>query len=95
MKTLLLTILAMPVVGLTGAAIVVKIAKRYWPPEKFGPMCEVGGVFVSTMGRSKLGRFFYEGIETYVQACLRVAHERFDIGLDKDDKKRKEASNAK
>jgi len=81
--------------SLGGAAfatkVALKLAIKYWPPKKFRPIGRKIGIIVSTAGRSKIGKLFWEGIETYGQLSGDEFHDGVNEGLDLDDKKRQEA----
>ena len=70
-----------------GAGIVVAIILRIIPNKKLEAMCFSAGQAVSSFGRSKWGKPFWEPIESFFANSLGVALNAFLLGLDEDDDK--------
>lgn len=79
-----------------GAMVILGIATKFVPNRKIeettGPFLETLGRSLSSKGRSKFGKLFYEPVEEYLQKKLLffgylIKKYFFTRGLDWDDKK--------
>jgi hypothetical protein len=70
-----------------GAGIVTAIILRIIPNDKLDAACFTAGKAVSSWGRSKWGKPFWEPIESFFENSFGVALNSFIRGLDDDDQK--------
>jgi hypothetical protein len=70
-----------------GAAVVTAIILRIIPNEKLSAACFAAGKMVSSFGRSKWGKPFWEPIESFFENSIGVALNAFLKGMSDDDSK--------
>ena len=81
----MMEILQNVVLSASGASIVLMVLARLVPNDRLLAWCRAAGAALSGFGRGRLGRGFWEQIESFVENSIAVAWQGFREGLNRDD----------
>jgi hypothetical protein len=73
-----------------GAGIIIGLIVRYMPDDKYDALLLNMGRIHSALMRSKLGKFFWEPVETFAEKRIKRGVEMYFQGANEDDDKPQE-----